>query len=348
MSMEYRKLGRTGLDVSAIGLGTEHLERDKKMMDRVLGTAVEAGLSYVDLLYIEPDYWDAYGSIYKTYRDRLVAAAHWGYNPDIDYCQRCFDGMLSHLGNNYAEVAMLAVVDKEQTWDEWARESIERLQTYKEQGRVGYIGMSGHTVSTALKAINSGLIDVLMFHANPICNVYYEGNSELYQTCTEKGVGLVAMKPYAGGTLLYLDGKPTGITPAQCLHYVLSLPVSTTVPGPRNIEQLEATLHYLEATDEEKECSSIMDSIHQSLVGHCVYCNHCLPCPQNIDIGMTLCLADWAKAGVSDDLMNFYNDFPAKASDCVECGQCVERCPFDVDVIPKMRKAAEIFDTNTS
>jgi len=157
----------------------------------------------------------------------------------------------------------------------------------------------------------------------------------------------LAMKPYSGGTLLYLDGKPTGITPTQCLHYVLSLPVSTTVPGPKNIEELKATLHYLEATDKEKDCSSVMDNIYQSLIGHCVYCNHCLPCPQNINIGETLRLADWAKAGITHELLDSYNDLPANASDCVECEQCIDRCPFDVDIMAMMRGAAEIFKANT-
>lgn len=340
--MEYRKLGKTGLDVSAIGLGTEHLERDKKTLDAILSMGVEAGLNYIDMLYVEPDYWKEFGPIYKSYRDKLVLAAHLGPNRDLDYGQKCLDNILSYMGNNYVEVAMVTVVDTEEMWNGWAQEAIELLQPYKEKGYIGHIGMSGHVAPTALKAINSGLIDVLMFQANPICNVYYEGNSELYQTCADKGIGLVAMKPYAGGTLLYLDGKPTGLTPSQCLHYVLSLPISTTVPGAKNLEQFKATLHYLEATDEEKDCSSILDSIHESHVGHCTYCNHCLPCPQNIDIGTTICLSDWAKAGIIGELIDSYNDLPAKASDCIECGECIERCPFDVDIIPKMKAAVEL------
>ena len=65
----------------------------------------------------------------------------------------------------------------------------------------------------------------------------------------EHGVSLVAMKPYHGGTLFWANGQPTGLTPAQCLHYVFSLPVATAVPGPKTLEEWQATLRAAEASE---------------------------------------------------------------------------------------------------
>ena len=206
------------------------------------------------------------------------------------------------------------------------------------------MGLSGHTAPIAIKAVQSGLIDVLMYPINLLGHDDEEVRA-LYQVCEEQDVGLVAMKPYHGGTLLFANGKPSGITPAQCLHYVLAQPLSTTVPGARNAEELQATLHYLEATEEEKDYSSIPANIHDYLAGQCVYCHHCLPCPQDIQIGWMIWLADYAQRGVTDELRGWYSSYSVKASACIECGDCVERCPFGVDVIAKMRETVELFES---
>jgi predicted aldo/keto reductase-like oxidoreductase len=349
--MEYRTLGRSGMAVSAIGLGTEHLEIDSESMDEVLRTGVEAGLDFVDLLYvdaagIDARFWEHFGPALRRYRGSLILQAHWNRPPnyEIDHCRQCFEDVLARVGNSFVEIGLIGMVDDDDQWSGWAQESIQHLKRYQEEGRVGYIGMSSHRAPVALEAVKSGLIDVLMFQVNAIRTGYYEGQRALYQECVERDVGLVAMKPYFGGTLLTLDGKPTGITPVQCLSRVLSLPVSTTVPGAKNAEELRAALHYFEATDEEKNLEPLADQIKQSLAGHCVYCNHCLPCPEGINIGRTLLIADWARGmGISEELSGFYADLEVKPTECTECGVCMDRCPFHVDVIAKIAEAAEVF-----
>lgn len=351
--MEYRRLGRTGLDVGVIGLGTEHLEQTRETMEEVVRTAVEAGVNYVDLLYDDPegapDFWDNLAPLLEIYREKLVLAAHWGWGPghngDLDGAQRCLDQVLARVGNGYAEVAIIATIDTEEQWNDWGRRAAERLAGYRKQGRIGHIGMSGHFVPTALEAVESGLIDVLMYGVNLVGH----GDAEietLFQACVEHDVGLVAMKPYYGGALLNFDGRPTSITPAQCLAYTLSRPVAAAIPGVENAEQLRATLHYLEAREGEKDWRAAIPLMHEGLAGHCVRCNHCLPCPADIDIGRTILYVGFSQwDGVTDWLRGWYEALPARASACVECGDCVERCPFGVDVIAKMREAVELFES---
>ncbi len=343
--MEHRKLGRTGLDVGVIGLGTEHLERKRETLDTVLGIATDAGVSYVDLLYVEADYWEEFGPIYRSYRDKLVMAVHWASGPccDLDFCQRSFDNILSIVGNDYVEVAMMTMIDEDERQGEWLAKSLEHLRRYQEQGRVGYIGGSAHDVTKATQAVESGVLDVLMFPVNMLGHDD-EKQHALYQACVDQGTGLVAMKPYNGGTLLSVGNKPSGITPAQCLSYVFSLPVPTAVPGPKTVEELEGTLHYLQASAEERDHHPVIANLHDRLAGQCVYCQHCLPCPEGIEIGNLFWIVDHARDGVTDDLKGWYSSFSAKASACTECGVCVERCPFEVDVIPRMREAVRLFE----
>ena len=348
--MEYRTLGKTGLQVGAVGLGTEHMVRSEESMEQVLRMGVDAGLNYVDLLYADPkgadaEFWTSFGPVLRRHRDGLVLTAHWGSGVDqsVDHCRRCFDDLLAEINNGYAEIGLLTMVDSEEKWDGWAQESLALLREYKERGQIGHIGLSGHETSVALKAVNSGLIDVLMFPVNLLAHGE-EGDSALHAACAAQGVGLVAMKVYFGGTLLFIDGKPTPFTPVQCLAYVLSLPVATTVPGPKTVEEMRQTLHYCEATEAEKDYSLALSSVHQALEGHCVYCRHCLPCPVEIPIDWLILLTDWGKSGVTDELRSGYASAPVKASACVECGDCLARCPFKVDVIAKMQLAAQLFE----
>jgi predicted aldo/keto reductase-like oxidoreductase len=350
--MERRRLGKTGLEVGVIGLGTEHLEQTPETMGAVLGTAIEAGVNYVDLLYDDPEgapaFWDSLAPLLRECRDQLVLAAHWGKGPgrggDLDGAQRCLDQVLARLGNGYADLVIVATIDDRGQWESWALPALERLSAYQALGSVGYVGMSGHFDATALLAVESGLIDVLMYGVNMV----RQGNPDLealYRTCVEHEVGLVAMKPYNGGALLHQDGRPTSISPAQCLAYTLSRPVATAVPGVKNVEELRATLRYLEASEQERDWRAALPLMYEGLKGQCTRCNHCLPCPSGIDIGNTiLCVGFSGWEGVTDWLRAWYAALPAPASACVECGVCEERCPFGVEVIAQMRQATELFE----
>jgi predicted aldo/keto reductase-like oxidoreductase len=344
--MERRRLGKAGPEVGVIGLGTEHIQRTGDTLDGILRAAVEVGASYVDLLYVEPDYWEAFGSVYRAYRDRLVLAAHWGGGAvyDQDYCRSTFANMLSQVGNHYIDVAMMTMIDdggrKGQPWREASLEHLHRLQ---QQGHLGLVGGSAHDPAVALEAVRGGWLDVLMFPVSMLGHDY-EPDRTLRQACLDHGVGLVAMKPYHGGRLFSANGQPTGITPAQCLDYVFSLPVATAVPGPRTLAEWQATLHYLEATEEEKDYRPVLTTLHDRLVGQCVYCHHCLPCPQGIEIGWTIWCVDNVPGGDLDMLRREYAGYPARASECVECGICLERCPFEVDIMARLREAVEIFE----
>jgi len=356
MAMETRILGRTGLEVGVIGLGTEHLTFNRETMDAVLDLAVPASVNYIDLIYNDPldahaDYWEAIGPAIRRHRERLVLTLHWGfvYHEPVDHCQLCFDQALECLGNGYTEIAMLTMVDTESLWQNWAMQGIERLDRYRRDGRVGFIGLSNHNVDVARTAIESGLIDVLMFPVNLYQHYGDQERMALLETCTEHQVGVVGMKPYYGGRLLTTEGHPTGITPAQCLHYVLSQPVVTTVPGARNADQMRQTLGYVEASTEERQFAPLHDELTERLRGQCVGCLHCLPCPQEIHIpGVILNLeyVEFYSGSRWSEQFNreLYARRPAKASDCIECEVCLERCPFGVDIIGKMPRATEVFE----
>ncbi len=188
------------------------------------------------------------------------------------------------------------------------------------------------------------------------------GKKDLLKACVTHDVGLVAMKPFAGGKLLrsertvrvarYQMGgqalklrKSVPIAPVHCLSYALAqVGVSTVIPGCADREELVAVLDYWEAPEEERDFSAIVADFQQYVTGECVYCNHCLPCPSAIDIGQTIRLFEMALQHLTAELQTAYEALPAKASDCVQCDACAGRCPFGVDVVGKMEQAVELLE----
>jgi predicted aldo/keto reductase-like oxidoreductase len=116
------------------------------------------------------------------------------------------------------------------------------------------------------------------------------------------------------------------------------------LPGVRNSAELAAALHYIEATAEEQNFGPLLTHFGRYEEGVCVYCNHCLPCPAFIDVAQINRLLDAAATGLTPALHTTYDALPSKASACTECGVCTQRCPFGVDVVPRMRQTAALFE----
>ena len=206
----------------------------------------------------------------------------------------------------------------------------------------------------ANRVLDTGLIELMMFSINPAYDLE-QGDSlgigsvteraELFRRCEAMGVGVSVMKPFHGGKLL--DGKtsPFGLsmTREQCIQYALDRPgVLAVVPGVRNLEDLNELLEYIDASDSEKDYSVIGQFTPAAAEGHCVYCNHCQPCPVGIDIGLVNKYYDLALAG-DEMAANHYSKLSVKADACIGCGHCDSRCPFHTAQSAQMKEIAEYF-----
>ncbi|MHB0874483.1 MAG: aldo/keto reductase [Anaerolineae bacterium] len=372
--MIYRTLGRTGLQVGVVGLGTEYLQgASRDTVVAVLHEALDRGAGYIDALYAFPDYRDNLGAGLAGRRDKAVITGHLGCGvtadgqylktKNVSESERFFEDLLTRLHTDYVDVLMLQWIDSQRELSQVMKPGglLSVAKRYQQQGKARHIGISVHKVPIALQAVQSGEFDVLMFPVNMAWNVI-PGRNEMLAVCEENGVGVVAMKPYGGGRLLQEEGP---VTPAKCLAYALDQrAVATVAAGAKNLAEMQAALHYVDATDEERDYGAIIATYQEDLRGNCVYCNHCLPCPSGIDIGYTLrrldALTPHYRDGVrisrrarSQQLDFYYGaDKPTSAAfdrkaagpeTCTECGACARRCPFDVDVVAKMKQAVEVF-----
>ena len=170
----------------------------------------------------------------------------------------------------------------------------------------------------------------------------------LYESCQRQGVGVTVMKAFGGGDLLS-QYSPAGValTPFQCLHYALTRPgVACVMAGARTVDELVQCAAYEDAPDHEKDYAAAFAAMPKiSWEGHCMYCGHCAPCPQGIDVASVTKFLNLARAQgqVPETVREHYALLPRHAGACVACGTCEKRCPFSVSIVENMRQAAEFF-----
>ena len=383
--MQSRKLGRHDQQVSIIGLGAEHLEKiPAEQAEAIIAAALDNGINIMDLFMPNPEIRDTIGRALKGRRQQMLIQGHLGTlwvdgqykrSREAEPSREHLEDLLRRLQTDYIDILMIHYLDKLADVDTVfaAGGLFECALKLQQQGKARFIGISSHEVGAARKAIelSLGKLDVLMFSINPYHDLLpgntdvdtmfkfeeFEGlaedgrnqeRAELFQLCAREGVAITVMKPYAGG-YLFSDSSPFGVlTPAQCLHYALSRPgVASVLAGYNTLEQLQATLHYLKASDEEKDLQPILQQKNWALTkGVCMYCNHCLPCPMHLDIAALQRLNDiWQEdATVQGKLKEAYGELTGKASQCIECGSCEKACPFAVPVIQRMQQIRQRFE----
>ncbi len=379
--MLYRELGNTGLKVSEIGLGCEgFLGKDERECDRMFSLAFERGVNCMDLYSPNPELHKAVGRAAAAHGVHLVLQAHlctvWKNGQymatrNLAEVKTSFEKMMQNLGTERADIGMIHYVDSEETWNKVISDGIlDYAKQLKREGRIGHIGMSSHNPLVALKAVESGEIEVLMFSVNPCydllpgdedVNKLFEENSyskplfnidpvreKLYETCQRRGVGITVMKVFGGGDLL-TDDSPAGkaLTVPQCIHYALTRPaVSAVFAGAHTEAELAASLRYEEADEAERDYAAVFATFPKiSWQGHCMYCGHCAPCPKGIEVASVTKFLNLAKAqkAVPETVREHYNALRAHAGDCIACGACEKRCPFGVRIIENMKAARAVF-----
>ena len=377
--MNYRTLGKTGMRVSEVGLGCEHLQgKSPEQVRAVVDAALEAEMNIFDIFMSEPEVRSNIGDALAGRRERVLLQGHIGAAwKDGQYCRtrdegECrvfFEDFLRRLRTDYVDIGMLHYIDSDEDFDRVFNGPVYAYaRKLRDEGVIRAIGMSSHNPIVAVRA--APYIDVLMFSVNPAFD-FLEGRTEidalldeatfrktrhgidrsrmaLYEACERAGVGITVMKAFAAGNLLSDKTSPFGraLTPYQCIAYALDRPAAASVlAGAATPEEVRISAGYSDSDAAARDYTEIMrTSAHFSSKEQCMYCNHCLPCPENIDIAAVNRLYDLASVKLTDTLRDHYRVLGAKPSACIGCGSCEANCPFDVPVRDRMARAAALFE----
>lgn len=380
--MNYRTLGRTGWKVSEIGLGGEWfngLTADESRV--IIDAAQQNGINFIDIFMPQAPTRDNLGLALQERRDQFIIQGHlcivyedgqYTRTRDIEKTKRSFEDLLERLRTDYIDIGMIHYVDSEEDFETVFRGPIlEYAKELNQQGVIRHIGMSSHNPHIALRAVESGWIDALMFSINPAYDmeaadtdiydlmefkgmeksglVVNEARQKLYSACEAAGVAITVMKPLGAGTLLKAESSPFGVamTVPQCIQYCLDRNgVKVVIVGCHTVDEVLEAVKYYDLSEEERSYSHIFSAgnrIH--MTGRCMYCNHCQPCPAHIDIAAVTKFLDLVtqQDTVPETVAQHYHSLSATADDCLMCGRCEPNCPFGVKIRDSMKRARQVF-----
>jgi len=347
--MMKRRLGRTGLTVSVIGFGGIKLPGvEKKTTNEILNKALDLGINFFDTARGYGDSEEKIGEAIGHRRDEFHISTKSPALTAKDM-ERDIKRSMKSLQTDYIDLYMCHNLRYPDAYDKVMdpNGAMEALKKAKDEGTIGHTGFSCHRFhETMERGIKSGKFETIMVSYNILNDELVD--EKILPLAKEKDVGVIAMKPLAGGALaappseLEIKAK-IPITAEQALRFVLANDaVCVAIPGMTNIREVEenATVgkNFQAMTETEKQ-SLIRDA---EVLGKefCRGCGYCQPCQQGIRIPIILRQLNFCKQyGLTDWARGRYRMVEVKADECIECGQCREKCPYNLDV-PELLKEA--------
>lgn len=336
--MQYRMLGRTGLRVSVVGFGGIPLQRvAQPQATQLLQQAAQAGVNFIDTArgYTVSEALIGEALASAGLRTSFVLATK-SMARTYDDMARDIDISLEALRTDCIDLYQLHNVRSDADFETafGPHGALAALQDAVRAGKVRHIGASAHSAASFARLLCHSEIESVMFPYNIVEN---QGEA-LMERAAAQGVGILAMKPLAGGSIA--NG-------ALAMRYILQNAHCTlAIPGMATPEELAQNVSAADNTQplspaEQDEVEAIRAALSDNF---CRRCGYCAPCTAGIDIpGLFILhgylarynLADWARAR--------YAASGVKADACVACGACESRCPYDLPIAEKMRAVAAAF-----
>ena len=333
--MEYRVLGKSGLKISRLGFGGIPIQRidaegTKPLMRRLL----EEGVNYIDTARGYTVSESYLGAALEGIREHFVLATK-SMARDKEGMARDIDISLQNLKTDYIDLYQIHNPTPEDLDKVCAPGgALEALQEAKAQGKIRHIGITLHTYPLFERALEMDWVETIMFPYN----IVETQGEDLIAKCTEKNIGFICMKPLAGGAIE---------DATLALRFIAANEhVTVVIPGMGALEEIEQNIAAISdpapLTQEEKQA---MEAVRQQLGTHfCRRCNYCAPCTAGISIYSVFLMDGYlTRYGLEGWARQRYAGMEKTASDCVDCGVCETRCPYNLPIRQMMKEIAVKF-----
>ena len=336
--MKTVRLGKTGLEVSRIGIGGIPIQRPSSDdAIKVIRRALDLGINFIDTARGYGASEERVGKAIAGRRDWVVLATKTGGRTAAVALEH-LEQSLQQLNTDYIDLWQFHNVSTFETYEQVLGPggAMEAAQQALRAGKIRHIGISSHHLEVARKAVSSGLFEAVQF---PFNFVNYEAASELLPLVQEHGMGFIAMKPFAGGRLNNAN---------LAIKYLLQYESVVPDPGVEKIEEVEELAGIVnreswELTPQEwQEIEALRARLGARF---CQWCGYCQPCPQEVNIPFLMNVRGMWKRWPPEKFFPWLGGIVEGGKHCIECGEYEGRCPFHLPIREQIVEGIRFYES---
>ena len=327
--MKQVVLGRTGIQVNKLGFGGIPIQRvsEEKAVEAICH-AVDKGIDFIDTSRVYPTSEHKIGIALKQ-TDKPVVLATKSKERTASGIRSDIDISLKELQTDFIHIYQCHFIKEPEYPDIISSGgALEGLLKAKEEGMIGHVGVTAHSLDMLDRVLDDGLFDTIM-----VCFSFMEpeAKDKIIPKAIKKNIGVIAMKPMSGGVIE---------SPKPALKYALGQEGVLVLCGVENKTKFNQNWEIFvgdhQLDDEDKKI--IQDIRSEYDKDFCRRCDYCQPCTEGIPIQLVLGVRSQAKR-MGDQIFTKEprKSMIDKARACSECGECMTRCPYELP-IPELLK----------
>jgi predicted aldo/keto reductase-like oxidoreductase len=338
--MQTVRFGKTELLISQVGFGgIPIIPLSVEEGVAVVRHCFERGITFFDTANVYGDSEKKIGMALEAVRDRVVIATKT--------LERSAEGAAKHvafsldnLKTDYIDLYQLHSVSKEDDWDAIIAPggALEAVNQAKAEGKIKHIGFSSHDIALAIKICRTGLFSTIQIPFNFIEN---DPADELFPVAQEMDMGIIAMKPLGGGLLGRAD---------LCFKFLQQYPFVVPDPGIQSADEADDIIALYDSpraltAEDNQEIEKIRSQLGKRF---CHRCGYCMPCEQGVEIPGVMGFRSIAQRLSPAITISFTKDAMETVDSCSECGECLEKCPYNLQIPELIREHQTLFNSYVS
>ena len=328
--MRFQQLGNTGMTVSELGFGGIPILRlESGEAEKIVRHAFDRGINFFDTAYAYRDSEEKIGRAFAGCRDKVIIATKTMRRDGAGALEQ-LEQSLQRLQTDYIDLYQLHQVAQESVWQTISAPggALEVLQKAKVAGKIRFLGVTSHSRPMAIKLIQTGLFSTVQF---PFNFIEVDAAGDLHPEARRLGMGILVMKPFAGGVI---DNATVAF------KYLRQFPDAIPLPGFDSVAAVDEVVSFYKTPNQVSSEDEALMATYRRELGQqfCRRCEYCQPCPQGVMITPAMGYQVVARRMSPAVSIEFSRAAMETVPQCIECGICIQRCPYDLPIPTMLKK----------